>query len=389
MQYEGITVKTTASANGGRIRKRHFLSYLAAVVFCIFLGGEVLAETTSLDEFWSLTDFSQQSEKQRRAAAGFAKRVAGSAVRQEAGGSLVRIAVIYPGEQVSDYWRRSLTSLEARLTEIGLRYEISSFFSGSASGVGNQAQLITEALANDPDYLVFTLDALRHKPIVQRLIARGRPKVILQNITTPLKAWRDKQPFLYVGFDHVAGTQLLIDYYTARLGPSKKFAVLYGPRGYVSRARGNTFLQAYSDPKKRNLVASYYVGYDREKSRNAAERILSENEDLDFLYSCSTDIALGAADAIRSSHRQGDVITNGWGGGSNELEAILRGDLDVTVMRMNDDNGVAMAEAVALDQAGRAEAIPVVYSGEFVLVTQEHTAEEIEILKARAFRYSQ
>lgn len=346
------------------------------------------AESNSLDEFWSLAEFTELNERQKHTSEDFANRVSADAVKIESQVKPVKIAVIYPGKQASDYWRRSLSSFEARLGEIGLQYEVLPYFSGSSSYVGNQAQLITESLKSDPDYLVFTLDALRHKPIVQRLIARGRPKVILQNITTPLKAWRDRQPFLYVGFDHVTGTQLLIDYYLKRLGPKKKFAILFGPRGYVSRARGNTFLQAYSDPDSLNLKASYYVGYDRQKSQTAAERVLDENPDLDFFYACSTDIALGAIAAIKSRNRQADVITNGWGGGSDELNAILDGDLDVTVMRMNDDNGVAMAEAIVLDQTGRSAEVPIVFSGEFAVVSKENSTEDINNLKARAFRYS-
>ncbi|WP_420412520.1 substrate-binding domain-containing protein [Roseibium sp.] len=346
------------------------------------------AQGSSLDEFWSLAEFTELNERQKQTSDNFAKRVSADAIKIDRALKPVKIAVIYPGKQASDYWRRSLSSFEARLAEIGLPYEIGSFFSGSSSYVGNQAQLITESLKNDPDYLVFTLDALRHKPIVQRLIARGRPKVILQNITTPLKAWRDRQPFLYVGFDHVTGTELLIDYYKKRLGTKKNFAILFGPRGYVSRARGNTFLQAYSDPDSMNLKASYYVGYDRQKSRDAAERILDENPNLDFIYACSTDIALGAIDAIESRNRQANVITNGWGGGSDELVAILKGELEVTVMRMNDDNGVAMAEAIVLDQSGKSAEIPIVFSGEFAVVSKENSEEDINELKARAFRYS-
>jgi autoinducer 2-binding periplasmic protein LuxP len=348
------------------------------------------ADTASktLDDFWTLDEFTINNPKQSSNTANFIKRVAANASPLPDYKGTAKIAVIYPGKQASDYWRRSVVSFEARLKELGLPYEINSFFSGSPSFVGNQAQLIAAALKEDPDYLVFTLDVLRHKGLVQRLIARGRPKIVLQNITTPVKAWRNRQPFLYVGFDHVTGTNLLIDYYKERFGDKKSFAILYGPRGYVSRARGNTFLQAYSDPDARNLKASYYVGYDREKSREAAIRILQDSPDLSFVYACSTDIALGVLDAIQSSSVQNNVVTNGWGGGSAELEAISAGDLDVTVMRMNDDNGVAMAEAVALDMAGRENEIPIVYSGEFQLVTSEDTLEHISELKARAFRYS-
>ncbi|MEM9631445.1 MAG: substrate-binding domain-containing protein [Pseudomonadota bacterium] len=364
-----------------------FISFL--VSFCLH-GMAAAAENSqgTLDEFWTLEEFTRKNLKQQMNAETFAKRVSNDAVALPNSGTPVRIAVIYPGSQASDYWHRSVVSFEARLDKLGVEHEIVPYFSGSSSFVGNQASLITAALKEDPDYLVFTLDALRHKAIVQRLIARSRPKVILQNITTPVKSWRDKQPFLYVGFDHVAGTNLLIDYYQKRFGLRKPFAILYGPRGYVSRARGNTFLQAYSDPEVLNLRASYYVGYDREKSREATNRILAENPDLAFVYACSTDIALGALDAIQGKAEGTQVVTNGWGGGSAELEAIAAGDLDVTVMRMNDDNGVAMAEAIALDQAGRQDEVPVVYSGSFELVTSSDSIERIDELKARAFRYS-
>ncbi|MES0883301.1 substrate-binding domain-containing protein [Roseibium sp. SCP14] len=364
-----------------------FLSIL--VSFCLH-GLTATADTPSgtLDEFWTLEEFTRKHPKQQMNAETFARRVSNDAVALPNSGKTVRIAVIYPGSQTSDYWRRSVISFEARLKSLDVAYEIVPYFSGSSSFVGNQASLITAALKEDPDYLVFTLDALRHKAIVQRLIARSRPKVILQNITTPVKSWRDKQPFLYVGFDHVAGTNLLIDYYRNRFGHQKPFAILYGPRGYVSRARGNTFLQAYSDPEVLNLKASYYVGYDREKSREAATRILADNPDLAFIYACSTDIALGALDAIQERPEGTQVVTNGWGGGSAELEAVAAGKLDVTVMRMNDDNGVAMAEAIALDQAGRQDEVPVVYSGSFELVTSSDSIERIDELKARAFRYS-
>lgn len=370
------------------VRRSLFTSLAVSVVLSLAYLTTATAQDTSLDEFWSLTEFIALNKKQRSAAEGFAQRVSAPAIPLETKVNPVKVAIIYPGSQASDYWRRSLASFEARMNEIGLPHKIESYFSGSSSDAGSQAALITQALANNPDYLVFTLDVLRHKPIVQRLIARGKPKVILQNITTPLKVWKERQPFLYVGFDHVAGTQLLIDHYKTKLGQKQDFAILFGPRGYVSRARGNTFLQAYSDPEAMNLKASYYVGYDREKSRQATESILQDHQNLSFIYACSTDIALGVMDAIAARGNQGTVITNGWGGGAAELDAILEGKLDVTVMRMNDDNGVAMAEAIVLDQTGNSDQIPVVFSGEFALVTKDNSTEDIQELKARAFRYS-
>jgi autoinducer 2-binding protein LuxP len=345
-------------------------------------------ETTTLDEYWTLEEFERFHPTQKDNADLFSIRVAETAEPLAYNGRRVKIAVIYPGQKVSDYWRRSLLSFEARLGELDLDYEIVSFFSDTASGSGRHTALVTEALGTDPDYLIFTLDVHAHKAIAQRLIARGKPKLILQNITTPVRSWRDRQPFLYVGFDHAIGTRLLIDYYNQRLGHGKPFAILYGPKGYVSRARGNTFLQAYSDPQAFNLKASYYVDYDRERSRAAATRILNEHPDIALVYSCSTDIALGVLAAARSLGKVDSIVTYGWGGGRADLDALAADELDVTVMRMNDDNGVAMAEAIALDQAGRGSEVPVVFSGAFELVTSEDSVERIASLKSKAFRYS-
>ncbi len=136
------------------------------------------------------------------------------------------------------------------------------------------------------------------------------------------------------------------------------------------------------------LKDSYFVGFDRAKARLAALEVLTAHPQLKFIFSASTDIALGVIDAIKEKGLQGRVITNGWGGGSAELEAIEAGDLSFTVMRMNDDNGVAMADAIALAQNAREKEVPVIYSGDIVLVESSMSSKEIEALKTRAFRYS-
>ncbi len=368
---------------------KHIL--LILLILPVALFGVAAADDGTLGDYWTLRQFHALNPQEATVAERFADRVGSSAESPpSAFAKPVRIAVIYPGLQASDYWRRSVLSLQSRLREIGVPHEIESHFTRPGSEIREQARLISQALTQDPDYLVFTLDAFRHRVIVEQLISGGRPKVILQNITTPLRSWGKAQPFFYVGFDHTEGTRLLIEHILADdMAGVTDFAILYGPPGYVSSARGDSFRTALAEQPDKTLVASYYVGFDREKARAAALTLLQRNPEVDFIYSCSTDIALGVIDAIETLGLQGQVQTNGWGGGSQELAEIAKGRLAVTVMRMNDDNGVAMAEAIALDQLGRSDDVPLVYSGEFALVTQAHDAAKIEALKTRAFRYSQ
>jgi len=152
--------------------------------------------------------------------------------------------------------------------------------------------------------------------------------------------------------------------------------------------RGESFVSALQNVPNLKLKAFFYAGSTREAGRTAALEALKEFDNLKFIYTCSTDLALGVAEGLRELNRQGAVMVNGWGGGSSELEAIKKGDLDMTVMRMNDDNGVAMADAIVLDQSGKSASVPTVYSGDFALVTKGLSPAAIDALEVRAFRYS-
>lgn len=362
--------------------------FLPTVVILATLAAAIVAGHP-LDAYWTQQDYLAERPEQAAVSAAFAERVrAASEPLARPPAEPVRITMVYPALQVSDYWRRSVASLEGRLKELGIPYVVDPHFTKPEVEVQRQGEQIFQALEAGTDYLVFTLDAARHRVMIERLIARGRPKVILQNITTPLRSWGENQPFLYVGFDHAAGSAMLADYLIKASGGRGDFALLYGPRGYVSAVRGGTFLSAVADRPAMSLKSSYYVGFDRARARAASLDALTNHPDIGLIYACSTDIALGAVDALRESGRLGQVLVNGWGGGSAELEAILAGELDVTVMRMNDDNGAAMAEAIRLDLEGRAAEVPTIYSGDMVIVSRETTRAELDGLKARAFRYS-
>ncbi|MFA0014438.1 autoinducer 2-binding periplasmic protein LuxP [Vibrio lentus] len=296
----------------------------------------------------------------------------------------ITISVVYPGQQISDYWVRNIEAFEKRLDRLRINYQINQVFTRVNADITQQSISLQEAIENKTDYLIFTLDTTRHRKFIEHVLTSTDTKLILQNITTPVRAWDDRQPFMYVGFDHATGSLKLAEYFKNNSKSDSQYSVLYRSEGYISDARGDTFIHEVNTDTNFALKSSFYTKSDKESGYQAAKISIEKDKDLDFIYACATDVALGAADAIRESGR--DILLNGWGGGSAELEAIERGDLDVTVMRMNDDTGIAMAEAIKWDLAGLE--VPTVYSGDFELVTKEDSPERISELKQRAFRYS-
>jgi len=297
----------------------------------------------------------------------------------------VKISMIYPAGEISDYWRRSKKSFEKRLKLLNIYYEFDDHFLKSTN-LHAQSKKIREALQKKSDYLIFTLDVNAHKKLITQLLSRKKPKLIIQNVTTPLKEWEGNQPFLYVGFDHIEGTKLLANYYKKKFPDGGKYAMLYFKKGYISEVRGDSFINIMKKDKNFLLVDSFYTEGNSKKSFSATNNILEKTSDVDFLYSCSTDISIGAVEAIANSNIP--PLVNGWGGGSKELDLIKEKKLEVTVMRMNDDNGIAMAEAIKLDLEKRYKKLPLIYSGKFVIIDKNTDHNEIEKYKKRAFRYS-
>lgn len=295
----------------------------------------------------------------------------------------VRIGIIYPSLQVSDYWPRSIASFEKRLQALGIRYTLETRFTKPNTEVDKQIQQIEELLAWQPDYLIYTLDSARQRSMVERLIRGTDTKLILQNITTPVREWGEKQPFMYIGFDHAEGAKILARYHKSRIPQGTGYGVVFRSKGLVSEMRGQTYIQEVGN--YHHLKASYYTDSSRTGGYEAALRMLNEHPDIGYIYACSTDTALGSVDALKALGRD-DVIVNGWGGGAAELDALRRGELQVVLMRMNDDNGVSMAEAIKRDLQGLP--VPLIYSGDFTVLDASMSGEEISEIERKAFRYS-
>lgn len=359
---------------------------LAGLWLLLLLPKQVWANSS---EYWSLQEYLMLFPAQQPLSHQFADRVRQPAVPLQAPlAKPINIVMLTPDQQVSDYWVRNQQSLSKRLTEIGVPFSLHSYASLPATAHREQEQQLANALLSDPDYLILTLNSQRQGVLIDKLMTRDRPKIILMNITTPLKHLSNRQPFFYVGFDHRDGTRLLNNKIKELTNSQANYLMLYGTRGYISEARGDEFIHLNANEPYMNLSQAFYTHVSSEKAKQAVLQTLKTKPNINLIYACTTDIALGAAAALKQLNKAGKVMLNGWGGGSAELEALAAGSLDLTVMRMNDDNGVAIAEAIHLDQVGKNNLIPQVYSGDFAVIDRQTSKAELERLKDYAFRYS-
>ena len=295
----------------------------------------------------------------------------------------IKIAIVYPGLQVSDYWQRSLVALRGRLDDLGIQYTLDIRFTKPHVQQDLQEAQIMEMLDRDPDYLVYTINSIRQQRLVEALLQREKPKIILQNLTRPIEDWYDVQPLSYIGFDHAEGAKKLAAYFKQRFPKDSEYGIVFWGKGVVSDQRGLTFEREIGSYHQ--LKVSYFTQESRGQAKLSVLAMLKSHPDLKYIYVCATDIALGAIDALRELGRS-DVAINGWGGGQAELEAFDNGLLDVVLMRVNDQSGISMAEVIRLDMLGKS--VPEVYSGDFRLLTKGMPNNQVELYIKEAFVYS-
>ena len=302
----------------------------------------------------------------------------------------VQIALIFPAEDLSDSWLRGYIALEERLKELQIPYEITTMGS-THDGHTTQRDHLERAMVEKFDYVIVgPTEIYVQADAIEQLVANPDIEVIVWNYTTPLMQWgktrAEGQPLAYVGFDHYDGGTVLGEYILDTYD-FENVAYIHGVPGATSIMRGHTVRDMLTKAGV-NMVYETYCDWDREKAYEATKRILTAYPEVDHIHIISTAMAAGAASAIEEMGMTGEVLINGWGGGSEEQDLLLAGQLQFTVLRNQDDWGVSLAEIIKLDLEGRRDEIPLVFNGEMQLINESYDRAAIDAILEYAFRYS-
>ena len=299
----------------------------------------------------------------------------------------VSIAVIYPSQDVSDFWLRAYLAMEARLNELGLPFEAVQF----ASGMGDhqlQATYTDQVLNDDFEYVIFGPTELSlQQDNVKALIDAGR-KVIVLNYDTVVQAWGDDQPMMYATFSHLAGARNLCNWMAENYASEGSYALIRGTPGSIDDQRSGGFKECFEEKTDWEMAYEHFGNFLREGGFNGAQQLISAYPEVTYIHNANTAMAMGAISAVQSLGAEDRIDVTAWGGTGDELEALRKGELLATPMRMGDDVGVAMAEAIRADVGGRADELPLVFLGRISIATGDMGPEKIDDLEREAFRYT-
>ena len=301
----------------------------------------------------------------------------------------VQIGLIYPSADTSDFWARAYLALTKRLDELGITYETTEFASRQIehslqSTYANQI----EQDADLYDYVIFGPSELAiQADNIDKLAQNDGFATYVWAFHTPLKDLKE-QPDMWLDFSSAAGALTMCDYMLERLGKDVTMAMNRGIPGITDNQRSGDFKACVEEKGNWTTAYEHYGEYQSEGGFEGTSLILQAYPEASIIHNANTAMAMGSVQAQLAAGKEKDVFSTGWGGTGLELEAIRRGELNATPMRMGDDVGAATAEAIKFDLEKRAAELPLVFLGRITVAHDQMSAEEIDALEKEAFRFS-
>jgi len=301
----------------------------------------------------------------------------------------IRIALIYPSSDTSDFWARNYIAMTTRLEQVGIEFETTEFASRQVEH-SLQSTYATQ-VAQDADlydYVIFGPSELATQADnIEKLVSTEGLTTYIWAFHTPLKHF-EKQPAAWFDFSSAYGAQKICDYMLGRLGNDVTYAMNRGIPGVTDNQRSGDFKDCVAEKGNWNMIYEHYGEYQREGGYDGTNSILQAYPEATVIHNANTAMAMGSVEAQVAAGKEKEIFSTGWGGTGLELDAIRRGELNATPMRMGDDVGAATAEAIKADMEGRADELPLVFLGRITVAHDELAAEELDALEKEAFRFS-
>ncbi len=301
----------------------------------------------------------------------------------------IQIALIYPSADTSDFWARNYLALTKRLDELGIKYETTEFASRQIehslqSTYANQV----EQDADLYDFVIFGPSELAiQADNIDKLSGNDGFATFVWAFHTPLKDLTN-QPDAWFDFSSAAGALTMCDYMLGRLGNDVIMSMNRGIPGITDNQRSGDFKACVEEKGNWTTEYEHYGEYQREGGFEGTTLIMQAYPDSAVIHNANTAMAMGSVEAQIAMGKEKDIFSTGWGGTGLELDAIRRGELDATPMRMGDDVGAATAEAIKAHLEDRAGDLPLVFLGRITVAHDQMSAEEIDALEQEAFRFS-
>lgn len=298
-----------------------------------------------------------------------------------------QIAFVTPSFDISDAWERVYWAVQARLDELGVKYETQLLSMERHNDHATQLEQVNALIERGTEYVFFGPAEFETALVPLRLMKEAGIGVVVYNFLQPHDD--PARAMQYIAFDHYEGGRITGSWIALNtLGKGKteaKVAIIQGTAGVVSDQRRDGILSILEQFPTIEVVLGPYAEFDRVKGYEAAQNLIAAHPDLDLIIGLSTTMGLGAAQAIRQAGLTDQIMSMGYGGTADEIQAIGEGWLTASISRNIDDSGAQAADSFVKHMQGKVDEIPVSWSGPYFMIDP---VADWEAFVEHATRYS-
>jgi ABC-type sugar transport system substrate-binding protein len=242
------------------------------------------------------------------------------------GGGEAKSVYLNAYAQEIPYFRNWHDGATARAEQLG--WTVESEFGNTTPE--QQVQQVENAIVKQPDAIVITpIDEESITPALQQAKDQG-----IEVITVGATTGDDSVPTSFVARDNVKLGRDKAQFVVDQLGGKGKVGIIHGIRGLTfSEDQADGYQEVLSKESGIEVVDGPYAGgFTADLGLATTENMLTANPDLDAIIYDNDDLALGGIEAAKGRGISPDeIVIVGTDGGDPALDAVERGDMDMTI----------------------------------------------------------
>jgi len=255
--------------------------------------------------------------------------------------------------------------------ELGVKVNVLAPVGQEGAGNEEQAQMVEQAIAQQVDALVICpVDSKGIVPAVKKVVDAGIPVV---NLNTKIGG-TEQLAKTFVAIENYEVGKSVAQNLCEKMGGDGKLIIIEGTAGAqtsIDRVQGaNDAIKEYPDIE---VVASQSANYSRADAMNVAQNLLQSNPDVEAIFCCNDEMAMGVVEAIDAAGKTGSILVTGVDANADARQAIKDGKMYATCDSQPYYQGYDSVMAAA--KILRGEPVEDFYRTETKLITIENVDE--------------
>lgn len=190
-----------------------------------------------------------------------------------------------------------------------------------------QIQLLEQSLLDPPDaYLITPIDSQGIIPVIERINEAGIPII---NFNTRIGEGVDTKTF--VGVEYKTLAEICAESIAKKTDYKGNILMIEGTTGSQTaidmKAGAEEIFAKYPDMK---ILDGQPANYLRADALSVTQNLLQKYDDVQIIFACNGEMALGAAEAVRQANREGILIAT-LNMSDEVAKAIANGSITLTV----------------------------------------------------------